>query len=84
MNLSEEKTMHDKHKFELIYSQDVIAARIKELGEQISEDYRDREPGLIGVLTGCILFLENICYLMLPVCKSILHDVQVVRSDLVL
>ncbi len=60
MNSSEEKTMDDTRKFELIYSQDKIAQRIRELGNQISRDYKDREPVLIGVLKGCILFFADL------------------------
>jgi len=60
LNSSEEKTMEDTRKFELIYSQDKIAQRIKELGIQISTDYADKEPVLIGVLKGCILFFADL------------------------
>jgi hypoxanthine phosphoribosyltransferase len=60
LNSSEEKTKHDTHKFELIYSQDKIAQRIKELGREISKDYKDKEPILVGVLKGCILFFADL------------------------
>ncbi|MCP4706488.1 MAG: hypoxanthine phosphoribosyltransferase [candidate division Zixibacteria bacterium] len=60
MNSSEEKTLTDTRKFELIYSQDKIAERIKELGNQISQDYKEKDPVLIGVLKGCILFFADL------------------------
>jgi len=60
LNSSEEKTAYDRRKFELLYSQDVIARRIKELGKEISEDYKDKDPILIGVLKGCILFFADL------------------------
>ncbi|RKX17063.1 MAG: hypoxanthine phosphoribosyltransferase, partial [Candidatus Zixiibacteriota bacterium] len=52
--------MRDTRKFELVYSQDKIAQRTKELGNQISKDYKDKEPVLIGVLKGCILFFSDL------------------------
>jgi hypoxanthine phosphoribosyltransferase len=48
------------HKFELLYPQDKIARRIKELGTQISKDYTDKDPILIGVLKGCVIFLADL------------------------
>lgn len=60
MNLSEKKEKPKTHKFELLYSQDKIARRIKELGEQISGDYAGKNPILIGVLKGCTIFLADL------------------------
>ena len=59
MKLSESKTQ-DTHKFELLYPQDKIARRIKEIGQQISKDYADRDPIIIGVLKGCVIFLADL------------------------
>jgi hypoxanthine phosphoribosyltransferase len=50
----------EAHKFELLLPQDKIARRIKELGEKISEVYEDKDPILIGVLKGCIIFLADL------------------------
>jgi hypoxanthine phosphoribosyltransferase len=47
-------------KFELLYPQDQLARRIKEMGRQISRDYRNKNPLLIGVLKGCIIFLADL------------------------
>jgi hypoxanthine phosphoribosyltransferase len=60
LNSSEEKTKKNTRKFELIYSQDKIAQRIRELGNHISQDYKDKEPVLVGVLKGCILFFADL------------------------
>jgi len=60
LNSSKEKSKYDTHKFELIYSQDVIARKIKELGKRISSDYKGKDPVLIGVLKGCILFFADL------------------------
>jgi len=59
LNLSKERTT-GKHKFELLYPQDILDKRIKELGHEISEDYADKEPVLIGVLKGCVVFLADL------------------------
>ncbi len=37
-----------------------LAARVGELGRQISGDYVDREPVLVGVLTGAVVFLADL------------------------
>ncbi len=39
---------------------DELAARVRELGRQLSEDYARREPILIGVLTGAVVFLADL------------------------
>jgi len=48
------------HKFELLLPQNQIAKAISELGRRISEDYRDKEPILIGVLKGCVIFMADL------------------------
>ncbi|HVY63142.1 MAG TPA: hypoxanthine phosphoribosyltransferase [Planctomycetota bacterium] len=37
-----------------------IAKRVKELGAQISADYKGEEVVLVGVLKGCILFMADL------------------------
>lgn len=39
---------------------DELAARVRELGRQLSQDYADRQPVLIGVLTGAVVFLADL------------------------
>ena len=46
--------------FEVLLDQKRIAARVAELGQEISRDYADREPILIGVLKGCVVFLADL------------------------
>jgi len=44
-----------------IYSPEKISARIKELGKQISADYKDLEsPVIIGVMKGAFCFLADL------------------------
>jgi hypoxanthine phosphoribosyltransferase len=55
-----EKEDPEVQKFDLLYSQDRINKKINELGRQISEDYVDKNPILIGVLKGCIVFMADL------------------------
>jgi hypoxanthine phosphoribosyltransferase len=45
---------------ELIVPEDVLQRRIAELGRQITEDYRDRPPLLVGVLKGAFVFMADL------------------------
>ena len=45
---------------EILIAQDEIAARIKELAEQISADYADRELVLVGVLKGAAILMSDL------------------------
>ena len=43
-----------------VIAADVLAARVSELGAQITEDYRDRRPLLVGVLKGAFVFMSDL------------------------
>ncbi len=45
---------------EVLLSNEQITARIKELGEAITNDYAGREPILIGVLKGAFVFMADL------------------------
>jgi hypoxanthine phosphoribosyltransferase len=45
---------------ELLYSEDEIRARVRELGEQISRDYAGREVHLVCVLRGGCIFAADL------------------------
>ena len=45
---------------EVLLSNEVITARIRELGAQITNDYAGKEPILIGVLKGAFLFMADL------------------------
>ena len=47
-------------KFDILYSEDKIQKRVKELAQEISNDYRDKTPVLIGVLNGAFIFLADL------------------------
>ena len=45
---------------EVVVSADEIARRVEELGRQITSDYADRPPLLVGVLKGAFVFLADL------------------------
>lgn len=47
-------------RFRLYLDEETIQRRVRELGAQISEDYRDRPPILIGVLNGAFMFIADL------------------------
>jgi hypoxanthine phosphoribosyltransferase len=60
MNRSEfEKTVYE-NKFRVLLSQADIQDRIGELGKEISNDYRDKQPIFIGVLNGGFIFMADL------------------------
>lgn len=44
----------------VLFTPEQIQARVSELGEQISRDYADKSPLLIGVLRGVIFFMVDL------------------------
>lgn len=47
-------------RFRLYMDEAMIQRRIRELGQQISVDYADKRPILIGVLNGAFMFLSDL------------------------
>jgi hypoxanthine phosphoribosyltransferase len=45
---------------EILVQQDDLAHRVRELGQEISADYRDRDLFLVGVLKGAVFFLSDL------------------------
>jgi hypoxanthine phosphoribosyltransferase len=45
---------------EVLIDEASLRARVRELAEQIRADYADREPLLVGVLTGAFVFLADL------------------------
>ena len=45
---------------EILYSAEDLALRIKEIGEQISIDYKGKDLVLIGVLKGSVMFMADL------------------------
>lgn len=45
---------------EILLSEDLIRARVKELANEISQDYKGKKPLFIGVLKGSFIFLADL------------------------
>ena len=45
---------------EILYSREKLELRIKEIGEKISIDYKDKDLVLIGVLKGSVMFMAEL------------------------
>lgn len=44
----------------VLFSEEALAARVRELGEQITRDYRGRNLTVVGVLKGSVPFLADL------------------------
>jgi hypoxanthine phosphoribosyltransferase len=51
---------NDRDPFVEVISAEALRSRIQELGAQLAEDYRDREPVFVGVLHGSLPFLADL------------------------
>lgn len=49
-----------KKKWELMYSEEDIAKRVKELGKQIEEDYKDKKLMIVALLRGSFIFCADL------------------------
>lgn len=47
-------------KLKIIIKKQELKRRIKKLGEEISRDYRDKDPVLVGILNGSFIFLADL------------------------
>ncbi len=45
---------------EILFSKELIAEKVKELGDQISKDYKDKELLVVGVLKGANVFMSDL------------------------
>ena len=44
----------------VLFSREEIYNRVAEIGAQITEDFRDKNPVFIGVLKGCFIFMADL------------------------
>jgi hypoxanthine phosphoribosyltransferase len=51
---------HDGIKREVLYTEEEISNRVKEIADKISEDYKGKAPVLIGILNGATFFLTDL------------------------
>ena len=60
MGDEDQHRLDDPHLGEVIVSSEALAARIAELGAEISRDYAGRAPLLVGVLKGAFVFMADL------------------------
>ena len=44
----------------ILINEDEIKEKVKELGKAITEDYKDKDLMIIGILKGCVIFLSDL------------------------
>lgn len=52
--------MEYQHKINVMISKDEIVEAVKKLGERITEDYRNKQVVLVGVLKGSFIFMSDL------------------------
>lgn len=52
--------MGDRMNLKVLIGREEIRKRVKELAEEISRDYEGKEPILVGILNGAIIFLSDL------------------------
>jgi hypoxanthine phosphoribosyltransferase len=55
-----ERWQRDPDLGRVVVPEDVLLGRVSELGEEITADYADRPPLLVGVLKGAFVFMSDI------------------------
>ena len=45
---------------EILFTREDIYNRVVEIGAQITEDFRDKDPIFVGVLKGCFIFMADL------------------------
>ncbi len=52
--------MMDQDILKVLYSEEQIKARVQEMGDELYERFKGREPLFLGVLKGCFVFMADI------------------------
>ena len=59
--------MMEKSILKVLFTEEQIQARIKEMGKEISEEYKDKNPVVLGVLKGVVMFYADMMkYITVP------------------
>ena len=66
---------------EILVTQKEIESRVAEIGDLISKDYEGREPLLVGVLKGGVIFTTDLCRAIdLPVHANLLKNPTMLQT----
>jgi len=52
--------MSEYKPFEVIFTQEQIEGRASEIGKKITQDYEGKEILIIGILTGCVMWMSEV------------------------
>ena len=52
--------MREDYSLEILLSREMLAEKVKELGEQITRDYQDKDTVFVGILKGSFIFLADL------------------------
>ena len=53
--------MIDNNKIKVLIAQEQLLSKVKELGREITRDYKNKAPVLIAILKGSFIFVADIC-----------------------
>jgi len=56
--------MSSKSEPQVLYSRQEIAATVKKLAAEVTQDYRDKNPLVIGILKGAFIFMADLVRLL--------------------
>ena len=54
------KSMMDQDMLKVLYSEEQIRTRVREMGDTLYEQFKDRNPLFLGVLKGSFIFMADI------------------------
>ena len=60
-NNGEKVLIYDNMKIKVLIDEKKLRRRVRELGQEITRDYKDRDPVLVSVLRGSFIFIADIC-----------------------
>jgi len=52
---------YDNERIKVLIDEAALKKKVKELGAQLTEDYRDKDPVIISVLRGSFIFVADLC-----------------------
>ena len=54
------KSNMDQDILKVLLSEEEIKARVQELGDQLYDQFKDKNPMFVGVLNGCFIFMADL------------------------
>merc|ERR1711871_641446 len=67
------------HIEKVLFSEDAIDERVRDIGKRIAEDFAGKRPVVLGVLKGCFMFFSDVCKRIDPLPEGC--EVQFARAS---